>query len=755
MKKILFIAALGVWLTGYSVEPVDYVDIFVGTSNSRAMLGPYAGVPYGMVQLGPDNQDSYWMCGYEYAISNIKGFSHIHAWMMNGLMIMPAVQDLVTKEGDSSAPYRGANAGYHSRILKETETGGPGYYGVFLYDADCQAEMTATTRCGLHRYTFAGDYQDARIMLDLQFPSEYRNYIKKGYFNKISDMELEGFADTRAYCEDFDYILHFYIRFNKPFKTLNGWEDDTVYNDIQKFEAKGDCGAFVEFDVRKDESVIVQVALSLVDIDGAKKNYMQELEPYGWDFDAVRAAAKDQWNDLLSKIEVKGRRIDKKRFYTNLYRSFAKQTWNDVDGQYRDPSEKIQTLPAGYDIYGGDAFWNSYWNFNPLLALIAPNFLNNWVQTQIELYDKTGWTNNGPTGLEHTAVMDVTHEIAMMVGAYQKGIRDYDVDRMWEAIRHNATVNGGHVEGSIKAGQDVLDIYKRFGYVPYEYGPASRVMDYSYTDFCTAQMAKALGKEADYRYFLDRSGSWKNQFNPETKWQTPRDSTGRWFEDYNIFSGLNWTEGNGWQYTWYVPHDVEGLVQLMGKDLFNERLEKGFEKSKKHLYAAHAFDRYQVHPFEYYINHGNECNMQAAFLFNYSGKPWLTQKYSRAILDAYYGNDPYNGWQGDEDEGQMSSWFVMSSLGLFEMNGGVTDDPEFDLTSPLFRKMTIKLDKKYARGDEFTIIARNNSSKNIYIQSAKLNGTPLTSPKLKWKDVINGGKLVFIMGDKPNPEWGK
>lgn len=735
-----------------SKQPVDYVNVFVGTSNSRAMLGPFAGVPYGMVQLGPDNQDATWMGGYEYALMNVKGFTHIHAWMMNGLMVMPAIQDLVTWEGSASSPYRGAGAGYHSRVVKETEKGEPGYYSVFLYDADCLAEMTATARCGYHKYTFANAYKDARIMLDLLYPTEYGSTIKDGYFNVVSDTEIEGYADTDA--SGNDYKLHFTIRFNKPFKNFNGWHEGKVEKDVKEWRADKDCGGFVTFDVSKDEAIQIQVALSLVDNDGSRKNLEAELAPYAWDFEAVRLAAKNEWNTLLSKIKVEGSEENQEKFYTNLYRSYAKQRWNDVDGRYRDPFEQIQTLPEGMDIYGGDAFWNTFWNYNPLLALISPQILNNWVRTELELYDKTGWTNNGPTGIEHTGIMEVTHEIAMLVGAYQKGVRKYDVDKMWEAVRHNATEQGRRLDGSGPAGQKNLDVYNRLGYVPIEYGPACQTLDYAYTDFCTAQMAKAMEKPEEYRFFQKRSENWKNQFDKDARWQALRDSSGNWVPGYDLFSGYKWIEGNGWQYTWYVPHDVPGLVESMGADLFNSRLEEGFEKSVKDRFAAHAFDRHQETAFEYYINHGNEGNMQAAYLFNYSGKPWLTQKYTRMILDDYYGNTPYDGWQGDEDEGQMGGWFVMSAIGWFEMDGGVTDEPAFDLTSPLFDKVTIRLDDEYASGKTFTVIAKNNSKENIYIQSATLNGQPLTRAKLRWSDVVNGGELVFMMGNKPNMNWG-
>lgn len=733
--------------------PVDYVNVFTGTSNSRWMLGPYAGVPYGMVQLGPDNQESGWMAGYEYSVMNVTGFSHIHAWTMAGLMVMPQTQDFTTENGASSKAYRGAGAGFHSRILKETEIASPGYYSCELYDADCKAELTATTHCGFHKYTFNKDVENARILLVLKFPSEYLFDIEDAVIEKVSDNSIEGFALTRAESSGL-YKLHFVIQFNKPFASFNGWENDNFTNNGNKISGKNDIGVYVNYSVKKGESIMIKVGLSLVDIEGARKNLKAELDSFDWNFEAVAESARKSWNNLLSTIEVKGSEENMQKFYTNFYRSFAKQTWSDVDGRYVDPFNKIQQLVAGGVMYGGDAFWNTFWNFNTILSLVAPDIMNNWVTTQLELFDKTGWTNNGPTGIKMTGIMEVTHEIALMVSAYQKGIRNYDVNKLYQAVRHNGMEQGKRLPGNGLSGMERLDIYNKLGYVPLEVDAASRTLDYAYTDFCAAQLAKAMNKEADYEFFLKRSESWKNQFHPELKWQMPKDKSGGWMKDWELFSGKSWIEGNSWQYTWYVPHDVTGLVNLMGKELFNIRLEEGFEKSVKHNFAAHAFDRHQDVAFEYYVNHGNEGNMQASFLFNYSGKPWLTQKYSRAILDKYYGNTPYHGWEGDEDEGQMGGWFVIASMGLFEMNGGVTDEPVFDLTSPLFDEITIHVDKMYNDGIPFVIKAINNSDENIYIQSATFNGIPLTVPKLKFKEVVKGGDLIYIMEEKPNEVWG-
>ena len=732
-------------------NPVDYVNVFTGTSNSRWMLGPYAGVPYGMVQLGPDNQESGWMAGYDYSIMNVTGFSHIHAWTMAGLMVMPATQDFTKDNGASSKAYRGAGAGFHSRILKESEKASPGYYSCELYDADCKAELTASTHCGFHKYTFKAK-DDVRILLVLNFPTEYKVDIQNAVISKVGNDVVEGFAKTKA---DFgEYTLYFTIQFNKPFKALNGWQDNTIKTNVDQITGKKDVGAYVTYSTTDNEAIMMKVGLSLVDMEGARNNLKTELEPFGWDFEAAAASARGQWNKLLSTIEVKGSELNKEKFYTNFYRSFAKQTWSDVDGRYVDPFNKIQQLPKGGVMYGGDAFWNTFWNYNTILSLVAPDIMNNWVKTELELFDKTGWTNNGPTGLKLTGIMEVTHEIALMVSAYQKGIRDYDKSKLYDAVRHNGMEQGKRFPGTGLSGMERLNVYNKLGYVPFEIDAACRTLDYAYTDFCAAQLAKAMNKDADYKLFSKRSENWKNQFNPELKLQVPKDSSGKWMKNFDQFSGKHWVEGNAWQYTLYVPHDVNGLVSLIGKDLFNKRLEEGFEKSVKHSFAAHAFDRHQEIAFEYYINHGNEGNMQASFLFNYSGKPWLTQKYSRAILDSFYGNSPYHGWEGDEDEGQMGGWFVIASMGLFEMNGAVTDDPTFDLTSPLFEEVNIHIDKMYNGGKPFLIKANNNSSENIYIQSAKLNGKALNMPKLKFKDVVAGGILELEMGSVPNEKWG-
>ncbi|MBO5216395.1 MAG: GH92 family glycosyl hydrolase [Alistipes sp.] len=737
-------------------SPVDYVDMFIGTSNSRWMLGPYAQEPFGMVQLGPDNQGNVWMGGYEYAIGSVSGFSHIHAWTMGGLMIMPTTADLALGNNSVDSPYKGANSGYHSRIIKESEKASPGYYSAYLYDHEVLAELTATTRCGVHRYTFP-ERKESRILIDLLFPTEwdYGFSIKDAKITKISDTELEGYAACNSgnWSNWNDYKLHFVIRFSEPFHTLNGWNEGREQHNISEISGKNDIGVYALYTTEEGKQITVCTALSLVSIEQARLNMEAELAPLDYDFDRVHSQTRQKWSDLLSKIEVKGgSEEDKIKFYTNLYRAYAgKQTWSDVNGKYVDACENVQQLTAG-EMYGGDAFWNSFWNLNGLWSIITPRYMDNWVTTQLELYKHNGWTCKGPAGLEYSGIMEGSHETALMVAAYQKGIRE-DGEAIYEAVRKNVTHTGIYHPCRGWTGNPQLDRYIEYGYMPTEDGVVSKTLDYAYDDWCVGQLALAIGKKEEGEAFIKRSMNYRNVFHPELKYVVRRNRNGEWDKNFDLFSNQGFIEGNSWQYSWYVPHDIEGLIELIGVERFNERLEEGFAKSEKHRFAAHVFDRTMGQSAEFYINHGNEVNMCTPFLFNYSGKPWLAQKWSRAILDSYYGSTPFHGWEGDEDEGQMAAWYVMSAMGFFEMNGGAGANPELDITSPLFRQITIHLDNDYYSGKTFTIKAKGNSDENIYIQRITLNGEPWHSTRIPFSAIVEGGELVMTMGSEPNYDY--
>ena len=734
-------------------QPVDYVDMFIGTSNSRWMLGPYAQAPFGMVQLGPDNQGNVWMGGYEYSINNVSGFSHLHAWTMGGLMMMPTTADLALGNPSTDSPYLGANAGYHSRIMKESETASPGYYSVFLYDHKVRAEMTATVHCGVHRYTFP-EMKESRILMDLLFPTEwdYGFSVKDACITKVSDTEIEGYADCQSGPWSWwnSYRLNFVIRFSRPFRQLNGWQGGEIREDIDRIHGSGDMGAYAIYTTGEGDQVTVCTGLSLVSIGQARLNMETELAPLGYDFDKVAAYTREEWNGLLGRIKVEGgSETDKVKFYTNLYRSFAgKQTWSDVNGKYMDAMENVQTVEKG-KMYGGDAFWNTYWNLNGLWSIMAPEIMDDWVSTQLEMFRHTGWTCKGPAGLEYSGIMEGSHETALMVAAYQKGIRK-DGEAIYEAIHKNVTEPGIDHPGGGYAGNPQLDKYIEYGYMPREYGVVSKTLDYAYDDWCVAQMAYAVGDKKEGKRLEARSMNYRNAFHPELKYVVRKDAAGVWDPEFDVFSNAGFIEGNSWQYSWYVPHDIRGLVELIGKDEFNRRLEEGFKKSEKYRFAAHVFDRTMGQSAEFYINHGNEVNMCTPYLFNYSGKPWLAQKWSRAILDRYYGDTPYHGWEGDEDEGQMGAWYVMSAMGFFEMDGGCSSEPMLEIGSPIFGRITVELNRDYYSGSTFTVETRNNSPENIYIQKAFLNGKQLKEPRIPFSAIKEGGKLVLEMGPEPS-----
>lgn len=756
MKRTVLFAIAGCWLfaaTAQEKQPVDYADPLLGTSESRWMLNPGATMPFGMVQLAPDNQGGVWKSGYEYTLNNVGGFSHIHSWTMAGLSVMPTVGALNTRRGPADGPTTGWTTGYRSRVYKETEKASPGYYAVTLMNGNIQTELTSTTRSGFFRFTFA-DEEHAHILLDLDVPFENTAQILDAKITRVSDTEIEGYSKQKWGWQE--YIVHFVARFNRSMDAFGGWTEKAQLKDVKEVTGSGRMGAFADFNVKKGEVLLMQTAISLVSIEQARLNLTTEMDPFKWSFDAVRENARNVWNELLSKIKVEGgSEEDKKKFYSNYYRSYVARTiWSDVNGKYVDVNEQVRQVDPGTPIYGCDALWNTFWNLNQLWALVNPDITSSWVKSFLEIYKTGGWLPKGPAGIEYSGIMEASHEIALIVGAYQKGIRDFDVETAFKAMVHQQTTPGVKTPEGGFAGNKFFESYMKLGYVPHEEGQVSNTLEYAYDDWCVAQFAKSLGKKKEYEQFMKRAANYKNVFDTETLYIRMKHKDGTWVKEWDpycctSFSGTGYLEGNAWQYSFFNPHDVQGILNLMGKDTFNSRLEEGFIKSTKFNFNAEA-DLYDRVP----INHGNQPNMQAAWLFNYSGKPWLTQHYTREIMNRYYGSTPLHGWLGDEDEGQMGAWYVMSAMGLFQTNGGASEKPFYEIGSPIFPKVTIELNSKFYPGKTFTIEARNVSDKNRYIQSATLDGKPLNKPWFYHSELVDGGSLVLEMGPEPNMNWG-
>jgi len=740
------------------ITPAAYVDTKMGTAHSRWMIAPGPWMPFSMVKMSPDNQNDSWQAGYEPTFESIGCFSHIHEWTIAGLGCMPTNGPLQIKVGDQ----KDVDSGYRSRIDKASEDAPIGYYGVDLIDYDILAEMTATARCGFQRYTFPKDREGSRVLFDLMIPSEYTYKLLEVYIKKTGDKTLEGYShqlcpNTWSGGISQEYTVHFVAEFDQSISGFSVWTEDGVQEDpdMLMIQNIADAGAIVRFDTWENNVVQLRTAISYVSIENARENLETEISnPFGWDFKAVRQAHVDAWDELMHRVKVTTNdRREKMRFYNNFYRSLcSRNTFSDVNGQWRDADELIRQLddPASPAL-GCDAFWNTFWNLNQFWNLVTPEWSNRWVKSQLAMYDANGWLAKGPAAMEYIPVMVAEHEVPLIVGAYQMGIHDYDVDMAYEAVKKMQTTPGQVVGGGYAGNRDLLT-YLQHGYVPYDKGRFSNSLEYSFDDWTVSQFAKALGKENDYLTFLERGYYWRNIIDEVTGYARMKDSKGEWMPDFDPYkSGANrhYVEGNAWQLTYFVPQDVPALAEAIGKDRFIARLDWGFGESDKTRFNG-LNDQYWNYP----VMQGNQQSMHFAFLFNWVEKPWLTQKWSRAIIDRYYGYGIANAYLGDEDQGQMSAWFIMASLGLFQTDGGCRYEPIYEIGSPLFEKVEIDLGQQYGRGSTFVIEARNASRLNKYVQSARLNGEVLEDFKFPASALLKGGSLELEMGAQPNENWG-
>lgn len=749
-------------------EPVDRVNVFAGTSNSRWMVFPGPALPFGMVKLSPDNQLNAWNGGYEYTVSSVSGFSHLHGMSLSGLSLMPVTGTIQHDPsssrfhvGNPDGPFGGHwTAGYRSRIDKDSETGAPGYYAVDLIDYRVKAELSATMRCGFLRFTYPATGQ-AHLFLDFDFPVEEETVIESVEFRQTGDGEFEGHVRQRNnYLGSHD--VYFVMQLSQAPSGVDIWQnepytgDQTNYGTAWRqpsslrplgdgFSGAGGTGAVIHFEPTEEgEQILVRSGLSFVSIDNARLNLETETRPFGWDFDAVVASARDEWNELLGRIEVSDEEpLQTDIFYTSLYRAYSgKCVLNDVNGEYIDMHGEVARLEAPADaVYSGDAFWGSQWNLAPLWTLATPEIAVSHVNSLLALARQGGWIPQSPTGLTYSPIMTAQHQNALIISAYQKGLTGFDVDFAYAAIKHDLTTPGEAFPDGGFAGNRHLAPYLKYGYVPEEYGPISNTMEYAFDDWCFAQFAKARGEEEDYEEFMRRSNFWRNAFDPEVGFVRRRHADGTWKADFDPFAygsagwnGPGFVEGNAWVFTWFVPHDLPGLAEVLGPDEYIRRLEEGFAKN--------------------YVALGNQPNLQASFLFNYTDEPWRTQAITRHIVDDLYENNPYHAWEGEEDEGQMTANFVLLSMGLFQMKGGCSVEPYYDLSSPTFRRVVIQLDADYYPGTELVIETEMDSPDDIYIQSATFNGEPLEEARIPHDRLVSGGTLRFVLGPVPNQDWG-
>ena len=748
---------------------VDRVNVFMGTSNSRWMIFPGAALPWGLVKLSPDNQGNVWNGGYEYTVNSISGFSHLHAMSLSGLSLMP-VTGALQLDPSSSRLHPGSadgpfgtmwTAGYRSRFLKQTEKASPGYYSVELYDYNVKVELSATLRCGFLRLTYPQSDQ-SHLFIDFDFPAEEQNEILLVEFRRTAPGEFAGHVRQKnGYAGIHD--LYFVTQLNLDPDRVLIWENgeytgkETNYGTAWRrpckftelgasFTGGARTGAILNFKTKAGQQVLVRSGLSFVGEANARLNLETESRPFGWDFDRVVAAARATWSDLLGRIEVSAENPALvETFYSCLYRVFSgKSVLNDVNGEFLDANRRLAKVKAPADaVYSGDGLWGVQWDMAPLWTLVAPEKAVSMVNSLLTLADRGGWIPEAPTALKYAPIMGAQHHNAVIISAYQKGLTGFDAEDAYAKMRHDLTTQGVAFPDGGFAGNRFMQVYTDKGFVPDESGPSSLTMEYAYDDWCLGQMARKLGRTADFEYFNRRSGNWRNAWNPRLGSVWRRHADGSWVEPFDRmrfgteggWNGRGFMEGNALVYSFWVPQDVPGLVALMGAENFNRTLGDSLDWGD--------------------LDASNEPTLQTPYLFNYSGMPWLTQKYSRLTLDRYFDNSPYRGWPGEEDEGQLSAYMILLACGLFEMDGGCAVDPYYDISSPAFRQIAIHLDPRYYPGREFVIETDQQAPGAVYIQSAELNGKPFERLKLRHADLVKGGTLSLHLGPSPNKNWGQ
>ena len=736
-------------------DPVDYVNPMIGT-DYHGHTFPGAALPGGMVQLSPDTgiEGWDWCSGYHYSDSSLMGFSHLHRSGMGAgdwgdILVMPTTGELKVTPGSKANP----DEGYRSRFSHKEEHASPGYYSVNLKDYSIQAELTVSERAGFHRYTFPKS-ETSNIIIDTGHGIFERNNIGSD-IEIVSDTEIVG----RRYSHSF--VRHkevfFYAKFSKPFKAYGTWNDGSIKAGSKKDDGRY-VGAYVNYETSENETIEVKVGMSYVSIDQARLNLNTEIPD--WNFDQIKDNARKAWTKELSKIEVQpssGNSEEYNRekmvvFYTALYHSLLfPATFGDVDGKYIGLDKKVHT-ETDYTYRSDFSFWDTYRAQMPLMTLVKPQRTIDVIRTLLAQYEQGGWL---PTpqqfGNSYTNDMIGDHLTAVILDALKKGINDFDVEKIYEAVRKNAmeTPPSDHPSN----GRIGLDHYIELGYIPYDKKgeSVSITLEYAYNDWCVAQFAKMLGKTDDYDLFSARALSYLNVLDPSTGLARPKDSNGEWLSPFNpVFVGhghhRHYTEANAWQYTWFVPHDVQGLIDFVGgRQNFINKLDTLFTMSSEVLDSPS-----DVSGLIGQYAHGNEPSHHTLYLYNYAGAPWKTQELARKVMDELYHTAP-DGLCGNEDMGQMSAWYILSSMGFYPVAPGQN---VYTIGSPTFEKVVIHLDSKYYNAKKFTIETVNNSKENKYIQSALLNGTALNRPWFTHEDIKEGGTLVFEMGPEPNKSWG-
>ena len=774
MKKLIVwaLALLACFSCSTREDVLDYVNPNIGTVHSRWFVYTPASMPFGMAKLGAStngtygNHDGWEAVGYEDTHTSIDGFPCFHEFQVGGLALMPVTGEPVTTPGLLEDPA----AGWRSTFDKADETARAGFYSVLLKDYNVKVELTATKRVGFQRFTFK-DSGEGHILInvgtrmgesgavrDAQVTCE--GNIFKGYI--VTEPEY-----VKKYQNGASVSMFFYGELSKAPDGVSAFH---VGGERAEGSEVSGPGAVLCLDYSHPSTVVAKIGLSYTSIDNAKANF--EAEASGLGFDAAAKKAANAWREYLGRIEVSGgKQEDRIKFYTGLYHALlGRGLASDVNGAYPANDGSVGQIPLGADgkpihnHYNTDAIWGGYWNLTPLWALAYPEYYNDWVSSQLLVYKDAGWLGDGIACSKYVSGVGTNMVSIAFAGAYNSGIRNYDIETMYAAARKDNLEWEGRIEGAGK--MDVQQFVQK-GYVPFVTDPgfvahsggatfaASHTLEYSFSAYATAQLARQLGHEEDYARLMELSDGWAKIFDDDLKLVHPRGVDGNFIDNFDpLESWRGFQEGNAVQYTFFVPQNPDSLISRLGADVFNERLDGIFTEARKSIFGggkvAYAFSGLNS-PY----NHGNQPCLHEPWLFNFSGKPALTQKWVRLICDEFYGTDGEHGYGygQDEDQGQLGAWYVLSTIGLFDVQGGAPERPTYQIGSPAFDRIVVHMSTLNAGGKDFVIETRGNSPEALYVQGAAFNGEPLDRNWLYRDEVYAGGTLVLEMGTEPSTVW--
>ncbi len=718
---------------------IKWVDPMIGTS-AHGHTFPGATLPFGGVQLSPDThiEGWDWCSGYHYSDSSIIGFSHTH---LSGtgrgdlldILIMPFTGETKWEAGNRENP----DGGFRSRFSHDTEKASPGYYSVFLSDYNIKVELTVSRRAGFHRYTFEQG-SEQHLIVDL-FHSLKSDSVLGASIELINDTLLIGRRQSRGWGEPgekywVNHPVYFAMRFSKPVKEI------MIFSDREKSGEKSADGrkvkAALNFTDDGSDQLLVKVGISAVDEKGAILNVDKEISH--WEFDKIVTIAESEWEEILSTIRINASDNSKKRtFYTALYHTcIAPFTYSDVDSRYRGYDNKIHNSHGSVN-YTGFSLWDTFRATHPIFTLIVPDKLPDFIRSMLSQYDEYGLLPVWPLCASETNCMIGYHSVPVIVDAYLKDLSGIDAEKAYEAMKTSAMQD----EFGVK-------FLKEYGYIPsdLENKSVSKTLEYAFDDWCLAQMAKKLGKENDYTYFMGRSLGYKKVYDPESQFMRGRNSDGSlnpgFDPTFSSYGQSDYVEGNAWQYSWFVPHDVPGLIELMGgEESFVAKLDALFNVET----SSHESKPLDITGLIGEYAHGNEPSHHVAYLYNYTSQPEKGQEKLNEIMSTLYTDQP-DGLCGNEDMGQMSAWYIFSALGFYPLN---PCSSEYVFGLPYIDKAILNL----PNGKQFKIEVTGKSDENRYVGEIRLNGKNYSKGYLKHSDILQGGELVFVMGGKPGDPY--